>query len=407
MVLPPILDIFVVWHPNAELGPTLFRWLSDHFHSATFSGLAGGAVEVYGRSSGWSHVGSSPRPLGIESPVAGDLPAAQFNAIVPLLDINMARAVRDEDSWADYMRDIGRLRKVKGIGVFPLSVPGSDLRGSLLEKIMGEIQQLPTEAIGDPARLARELSQAIVQRIESEVDVRRQRVRVFVSHTKHDSLEEADQEGPLLFDAVRDVLNRTRLGHFFDAQDLQTGSEWERELEDNAASCALLMVRTDKYAGRDWTQKEVLIAKLHDVPIVGMYALSSGEERGSFLMDHVPSVSCQVAKPHSDIEMALNRLVDEALKRTIWLKQSVYLREEGFDWTPVHAPEPVTLTSWLKKRKREGYNKNHVWIIHPDPPLGPKELDIVMELCELAGFGQDVEVLTPHTFSARGGRLLR
>ena len=53
MPLPPILEIFVVWHPGDRDGRTVSDALMDHFHSRIFSGLAGGAFEVYNRSTGW------------------------------------------------------------------------------------------------------------------------------------------------------------------------------------------------------------------------------------------------------------------------------------------------------------------------------------------------------------------
>lgn len=404
MLIPPILDVFVVWHPDDVLGETAFNELSKHFHSAAFSGLAGGAVEVYGRSIGWAAPGRAPRPLGIQERLGGILPAAQFNAIVPVLGINLARAVRSDPTWAAYIDTIAKLDQVERVGVYPLRVPGTDFSGSDPAVAIGNLQSLPEVSAVNAEVLGRELCQAITQRVEAS-EGGNARVKVFISHTKHDSLEEADQDGPALFEAVRDVIAQTRLSTFFDAQDLQSGSHWEKELDAHAASCALLMVRTDKYSGREWTQREVLTAKRHDVPIVGMYALNAGEERGSFLMDHVPSVACNIRNPRISIEMALNRLVDETLKRALWRAQSLYLKEDGFDWTPAHSPEPVTLAPWLMNHKRERPNDDHVRIIHPDPPLGPKEHDVVVDLCQLAGFTDNVDVLTPRTLAARGGRI--
>ncbi|WP_179467388.1 toll/interleukin-1 receptor domain-containing protein [Mycolicibacterium vinylchloridicum] len=404
MALPPILDVFVVWHPDDPLGEVVLDWLTNHFHSPAFAGLAGGAVEVYGRSTGWDVPGSAPRPLGLDGSLVGVLPSAQFNAIVPVVSTPMARAYRDDPSWTAYIDYIRSAEGLKGVGVYPLRSPQSQIAGSGLDAALGSIQALPAGSVTSAGVLGRELSQAIAQRIGPS-DGLTDRIRVFVSHTKHDSLEEADQDGPALFEAVRQVIAETRLAAFFDAQDLQSGSDWERELDANAENCALLMVRTDKYSSREWTQREVLAAKRHDVPIVGMYALTVGEERGSFLMDHVPSLPCNVLQSHSDIEHALNRLVDEALKRVLWLAQTTYLQDDGFDWTPVHSPEPVTLVPWLGAHKVEQPDDCHLWIIHPDPPLGPKERDVVIELCSLAGFNENVDVLTPRTFAARGGRL--
>lgn len=405
MVISPVLDVFVLWHPEDEEGVEVLAWLSEHFHSTAFSGLAGGAVEVYARSAGWKLAGSAPRPLHIDTLAPRVLPSAQFNAIVVVMGTHLARAVRDDSEWAAYIDEVVRLQGVKGVGVYPVQIPAANLKSSTLFSKMRAIQSLPARSISNRENLARELGQAITQRLETSGGDGDHRIRVFVSHTKHDALEESDQDGPPLFEAIRAVIARTRLASFFDAQDLQSGSAWERELEDHAAECALLMVRTDTYAGREWTQREVLVAKRNDVPIVGMYAFSEGEERGSFLMDHVPSVPCDVNEPHQDIEIALNRLVDEALKRVLWKAQSVYLSEHGFDWMPVHSPEPVTLAPWLAKHKHSFGQDGYIWIIHPDPPLGRNERGVVAEICELAGFSGRVEVLTPRMFAARGGRL--
>lgn len=79
--------------------------------------------------------------------------------------------------------------------------------------------------------------------------------------------------------------------------------------------------------------------KRHDLPIVSLYAVRAEEERGSFLMDHVPTVVCPPDDERAAIERALNRLVDEALpKRALWTMQASYLEADGFDWRPVHAP---------------------------------------------------------------------
>lgn len=404
MALPPILDVFVLWHPDDPFGREVLSSLAKHFHSPAYSGLAGGAVEVYGRWEAWYTPTGAPRPLALDEPLPGDLPRAQFNAVIPVLSTPMARAYRDDMSWRAYIDGLSALHGSAGIGIYPLISPDSQISGSLLARTFGGVQMLPRESASDAASLGREVSQAIAQRVGSEFGLA-PRIRVFVSHTKHDSLEEADEDGPKLFEAVRLTIAGTRLATFFDAQDLQPGSNWEHELDESAATCALLMVRTDRYSSREWTQREVLTAKRHDVPIVGMYALTAGEERGSFLMDHVPSLPCKVDQPQSDIQLALNRLVDEVLKRVLWLAQTTYLSEDGFDWTPVHSPEPVTLTPWLTTHKRDDPDDNHLWIIHPDPPLGPKEREVVTELCALAGFTTNVDVLTPRTFAARGGRL--
>lgn len=403
MPIPPILDVFVVWHPDDRIGAERFAELHDHFHSPAFSGLAGGAVEVYARSSPWT--GAVPRPLGIDTPLVGDLPAAQFNAIVPVIDTNLARAVADPtNAWGTYIREIAALSQRTGVGVYPVVADGFQWGSTVINEILGESQTVPSAVNTDIGLFGRELAQAITQRIQHEEGLPT-RLKVFVSHTKHRSSEEAARSGPAVFERVRERILQTHLTTFFDAQDIQPGDDWERTLEEGAARSALLMVRTDVYAGRDWTQREVHTAKRSGMPVVCMYALTSGEERGSFLMDHVPSVVCDLADPDRGIELALNRLVDEALKNTLWRAQTSYLAKDGFDWLPAQSPEPTTLAPWLAEHQVKEPDDKHLWVIHPDPPLGPAERRVLLQLCTVAGYDVDVDIFTPRTFAARGGAL--
>lgn len=405
MPIPPILDVFVVWHPDDKIGAQRFNELHQHFHSPSFSGLAGGAVEVYARSAPWSANGA-PRPLGINEPLANALPAAQINAIVPVLDTHMLHAVEDPNSgWKTYVNNIVALNNRSNVGVYPIAASGLNLSTSSLGQAFENIQTLPAKVNKDPGVLGREVAQSITQNILQDRGTST-RLKVFVSHTKHQSLKE--QENTLGTDVVESVKDRIELSHldsFFDAQDIQPGSEWKTTLHESASASALLMIRTDLYASREWTQKEVLDAKQSGMPVVCMYAFTSGEERGSFLMDHMPSVVCDIKDPVRGIDLALNRLVDEALKSTLWRVQTSYLRKDGFDWLPAQSPEPVTLIPWLKEHKETQPEDGHLWAIHPDPPLGPAEERTLESLCALAGYDKDVDILTPRTFAARGGVL--
>jgi len=409
MPAPPILEIYVVWHPDDDLGYQVADWLTDHFHGPAFAGLAGGAVEVYRRSTGWQSPAGPPRSLPFMDPLPSGLPPAQITVVVPVLGRGMARAVRDSEEWREYMLQTfaadGELHREAppgiAVGVYPLRTPRADLSGSQLAEIAAPPQALPADAASSSATLARELAQAIAQRLHREDGgPSGDRISVFVSHTKRHTQSEVDA-GPRLVTAVRDVLQNTRLDAFFDAHDLQTGQDWEARLDAEAGRNALLMVRTDLYSSREWTQREVLAAKSHDLPVVALFAVRSQEDRGSFLMDHVPVIPCAPDGPEEAIERALNRLVDETLKSALWNAQRVYLQSQGFDWLPAHAPEPVTLASWLQ-RQSNGRGPE-LMIMHPDPPLGPRELDVIIDLCRLAGFGGNVDVLTPRTFAARGG----
>lgn len=411
MLLPPVLEIFVVWHPDDEVGATVAGWLLDHFHGTAFSGLIGGAVEVYTRSAPWDGDDGPPRPL----PLAGAQPArlefATVTVVVPVLSARLARAVEDDPAWAGWMTDLtaGTFKR-DDVHVFGLRAPGSKVDGTRLGDLVAGPQRLPDECACDPDDLGREVAQAIVQRISgTDGDP----LQVFVSHTKRHSPDEEPDHVSRLVDRVRMFLAGTRLVEFFDETSLQTGEDWEDRLVAEAARGCLLMVRTDLYAGRTMCQREVRIAKEAGVPVVELRAVTGHQERGSFLLDHVPSVQANVTADMADedlaaatgsaIRRAVNMLVDEALKRALWRRQQERLVDDGFDWLPGHAPEPVTVLHYLADNPGASDGGSCV-VLHPDPPLLPDEKVTVDALFRLAGLDGPVDIVTPRTFAQRGGR---
>lgn len=400
MPVPPILDLYVVWHPGDSAGEEVFRRLHRHFHSEMYSGLAGGAVEVYGRSASWERSGSAPRPLTLPGDTGGVVQPAQFAAIIPVLGRALRDAVQDDPTWADYVSACAAARGPT-VALLPVLTPGGvNLDGSVLGSELSSTMWVPAESASVEGLLERSVAQAIAQLAAGGPS----RIKVFVSHTKHNSAGEDDFDPPV-FDQVRSAIAKSKLAEFFDAHDLQPGRDWAADLDHEAGSSALLMVRTDRYASREWTQREVLQAKRHDVPIVGLIALVEGEARGSFLMDHLPTIPFARNNSAASVGKALDRLVDEVLKRALWEAQSSYIRAQGFDWLPVHAPEPVTTIAWLAQHKAEEPEDEHLLIMHPDPPLGADERTVVDEMCAVAGFGRRVDVLTPRTFAIRGGEV--
>lgn len=427
MPMKPILEIYVVWHPDdAADGRRAADCLTGHFQGPAYAGLAGGAVEVYSRSAGWLRSDGPPRPLPfMTGGLPGELRAAQLTAVVLVTGGGLARAFRRDDEWKAYVSEIAELcdnitdREGVGVdGVVMYRLPtGDDLGGRGLAKALDPAQALNGECVTSDMVLARDLSQAIWRDLQlaapsiPEAGSAVPRLTVFVSHTKHG--HEGVSRDDSIQERVRRRILRTRLDSFFDAQDIEPSKNFRSALLEHAGRCAMLMVRTDLYAGREWTQREVHTAKTEGAPIVALTAVTHADDRGCFLMDNVPMIPCPVAatSPATDddndpvnvaIDRALARLVDEALKRELWRVQTVY--REDFDWLPAQAPEPATLAPFLRRHQEVKAADPHVWIMHPDPPLGPVEHDTVVELCQLAGFRQAIDVVTPRTFAARGGR---
>jgi hypothetical protein len=407
-MLPPVLEIYLISHPNDEPESVDFaKQIMEHFHGRLFTGLIGGAIEVFQRSAPWDDPAGAPRQVSAASFAQHGLQSADVTVFVPLLGLGLAAAVHDDGDWADYVEMLRREHDDDRdhVLLIPTVLHRAALDEPVLSRLFGRVQGILEPDSVRPDRACRDLAQAIAQTLAGDG----RPLTVFISHTKFDTDDEHDV-GDLVAQ-VKAHIDSSRLGVFFDTTDLQLGTDWDETLQERAMESALLAIRTDLYASRTWCQREMWIAKSHGMPIVVLDALTSGEERGSFLMDHVPRVSLHREGKDgvsSAIDRALTLLVDESLKRVLWQRQerlATAVNEVHVDWWAPHAPEPVTLAHWLLQSLRQGVleDSRSLRVIHPDPPLGTDERTVLDELVALGGFGQGVEVMTPAALAARTG----
>lgn len=416
-MLPPVLEVYVVWHPEDGEGRTIANEFVEHFHGTAFTGLIGGAVEVFIRSEGWRSPDDAPRPIPTcKNPLPNGLDQARFTAIVPIIGTEMAGAVESgSSSWRNYIEEVTcRQRETPDrIGLFPYLMDHGATDNTYLGKMLGPYHRIAASA-PDPegethgTLRCRDLAQGIAQWLSPTNDAR---VTVFISHTKRASPGD-EEDTTVLVTLVRDVIRHTRLRAFFDASDLQPGTDWDAELRLKASTSALLGIRTDLYPSREWCQREILIAKREGMPVILIDAPGNGEERGSFLMDHVPRIPVHMEHGHwnkKNVYQALNLLVDECLKRALWIHQRELSRgrpELQIAWWAPHAPEPLTLVHWFENARQaetlppEG---SDVRVLHPDPPLGPDERLVLEEVLSLARPGAKLDIMTPRLLAARGG----
>lgn len=415
-MLPPVLEIYVVWHPRDAQGRQIAEEFVQHFHGTLFSGLIGGAIEVYVRSSGWRSDADAPRPIpfGARALPSG-MRDAQFIAVVPLLGNELAAAVQGGSTpWRDYIGGIAEAQagEAHRVGVFPCLLDRGAINQTVLGETVSRFHRVAANPVGDgetPKSLrCRDLTQGIAQLLSQTAN---ERLTVFISHTKRSSPGEEESVDALIA-TVREVIRSTRLREFFDASDLQPGQDWDAELRSKAATSALLAIRTDLYPSREWCQREILIAKREGMPVIIMDALGEAEERGSFLMDHVPRVPARMVNGSwrkVDIHRGLNLLVDQCLKRVLWRRQAELARIEltfNIAWWAPHAPEPITFTKWLEDERRAGrlpLNGEELLILHPDPPLGAEEKSVLQEMLSLGGINRRLDVMTPRLLAARSG----
>jgi hypothetical protein len=414
-MLPPVLEIYVIWHPTDVAGRTIAGEIVEHFHGTAFTGLIGGAVEVLVRSEAWSAPGSAPRPIFTPAaPPPNHVAPAMFTAIVPILGIGMAGAVEDDGPWRAYLRDFVAAQKAQAdrVGLFPYRLNPAATDGTQLAAIVGRYQTIaanPPDEPYDTGRNARcrDLSQALAQFVAGNAG---EQLTAFISHTKRSSTAESADVAALIA-LVKSVIATTHMKDFFDASDLQPGTDWAGALRQHAGKSALLALRTDLYPSREWCQREILVAKRSGMPVVILDGLGYAEERGSFLMDHVPRTPVRTDGAEwsrRDVYRALNILVDECLKRALWKRQQELAKARPdllISWWAAHAPEPLTLIQWLEEAKAANTlpDAGLLRILHPDPPLGADEKVVLEQILSFGGMAGALDVMTPRQLAARGG----
>ncbi|MGX4656875.1 TIR domain-containing protein [Micromonospora sp. SCSIO 07396] len=407
-----MLEIYVVWHDGDIEGEEIARQIVDHFQGDAYTGLIGGAVSVFVRSQGWRGDGDAPRPIPLTADPdrKGPEPAA-FVAVVPLLGPALARACQGAHTpWHEYLETVvaGQRAAPAQVGVFPVVLAEHAVRRTRLGALLDGHQRLDTAGLPgeSPAeRRCRDLSQALAQLVRGAGD---RALTVFVSHSRHGAPDDG-QRAANLVRRVRELIADTRLDQFFDAHSIQAGSDWAQVLRDKAHRSALLAVRGDHYSARKWCQEEVHLAKCAGVPIVVLDDLRVSDDRGSFLMDHVPRVRVAPEQPDAGIRRGLCKLIDECLSSALWQWQRQiagrHWPDLTVDWWAPRSPEAATFADWLHRARsgRPAAAGATVRVLHPEPPLGPQESLVLDQMARAAGFDGGVDLLTPRMLDARRG----
>lgn len=147
----------------------------------------------------------------------------------------------------------------------------TDARKRTIDEIVLSVSRLLSARGGDPAMPERK------QPISPQL---------FVSHAKAD-LTATDAAAKRIHDyVVTDSTGRA----FFDTVDLHAGESLEGQLDDAVQVGVLIVVHTDSYSSRTWCQRELLRAKLHELPTLTVEILHQGEHRSFPYAGNSPSI---------------------------------------------------------------------------------------------------------------------
>ncbi len=373
----PYLTIYVVWHPSFKSGSDIAAKIQSRFRRNLL-------VDVGGSNSISVLLRTSEDPAQV--PLKINFSDSEATAVVALIDENLAQS----DFWVSYLQDAvaqtssQRLTKL----VFPVAINEEAYRtGKPLEDInfirwhtwVGDTDE-------NEARLLYELTYQFCRMLKQilanpsghgQLAAYLERVRIFLSHSKHDEYGAA-----IATEIQRTISSQTDLTAFFDVLNIPPGLRFSDVLMANIELSAVIAIHTDSFSSREWCRREILEAKRHGVPLVVANAIVDFEERGFPYMGNVPVVRLEPDAKHR-ISTVVARLIDEVFRSLLWKCRIRSAREragEGIEFLG-RAPELVSVITLL-----EGLSEPPSVIVYPDPPLGEEELNLFEKVAQGSEF---------------------
>lgn len=372
----PYLTIYVVWHPRFRAGRGIADRIYTHFCRDVrlpMSRTLG--IPVFFRSTPASKEARLPLEIALDE--------SRHSAVVALVDDHMV----SDDRWCRYIKAIwrktGGSRSPHRLYPVALTRNAFNLDRKVAQNNFIRLYDHGREAGRSllTSTLTHELCRILLNRprlaqlgTAGKVRFSPGPVRLFISHAKADGLKEAEA-------LQRYVATQTSLKTFFDAHDLPPGFDFQKEITASAAQCALIAVKTDAYASREWCRREVVAAKRYGSPLIVVNAVRHGEDRSFPYMGNVPTIrwtsaSTRCLKAVTDLALA------EVLRHAYFKGHlETMSRLAGVRGKRVCLPRPPELLTLLNVASpSNGRGGRPTTVIYPDPPLGDEEMDLVTEL---------------------------
>jgi hypothetical protein len=224
-------------------------------------------------------------------------------------------------------------------------------------------------------------------------------LRLFISHAKMDGL-------PLAHALKHQIEALDWLEDFYDADDLPSGRNWQRELERGVGSSLIIMLRTEGYDGRHWCKQEVLWADEYATPAVLVEARTNlNHPAGILPFERVPTVRI----PDGNLLRILFLALREGLRFVYFSRRVEEMKKNGTLPTPldlrVFSFQPsmsALLRACHSLTESKEPSTTPRLILYPDPPLRAGLSEAAHAL--VAAYAPRGTLLaTPNTLAATSG----
>ena len=365
----PLFALYVMWHPSYREGRKIADRLRKHFGRDLYrSVVEGRGVSVLERS--------EPVP-DAHTPLPIDWDDAEFTAVVVLAE---ATLINDYE-WANHVRGIAQIayRRRVPAGFFPVTM---DRRGLELEVAQQALRwDLWDVSDTDPTRrlisdLTHEFCRMLRHRLgstaggEAPLDRYLEKIRIFLSHSKH------DDSGESVAHSIRDWIHaHSPLESFFDVYDIPPGLPFDEVLLHQIGTGAVVAVHTDSYSSREWCRREVIEAKRRMVPMIVVDCLRDIDPRGMAYLGNVPVVRMEPGRTDR-IAMIASCLLDEIFRTWLWLcRVGPYLPDSPGVLFTARPPELIALAA-----VPSGSEDSAPTIVYPEPMLSADEERLFREI---------------------------
>ncbi|MEK0158547.1 hypothetical protein WLQ65_05235 [Pseudoalteromonas piscicida] len=196
---------------------------------------------------------------------------------------------------------------------------------------------------------------------------KRTSINLFLSHAKSGDIGRRHSE------SLKQFIDNTNMNRFFDANEISPGFPFNKEIENHIKNCTLLAIETDAYSSRYWCQREILLAKKYNRPIIIINCLDEYEDRVFPAASNVPCIHISPSIPiiSRDILRILSASLFETIRFTYSMECLKSYKHAG--WIDARCtliarpPEIRQVINFIKAETTK--------ICYPEPPIYPDEAD--------------------------------
>lgn len=365
---PPFI-LYIIRHPSSAESRAVEIFLYDHFRFKRHPDVVG--------SSGLTVINLAP-------PEDINWSGAEVTAVVVLMD----EFIRSDPEWREYidriMRQAASARPL--VRCFPVVLQAMEHYDSAVVQQALLWHRWPGEMEDREQRLACDLAHefSCLLRYRLSANGKREnakspvkdhlatRIKVFLSHSKH------DPDGKALALNMRSWLDQhSHLSSFFDTHDIPPGMPFREVLLEEIDNSAVMVLHTDSYSSREWCRREVIEAKRRHVPMIVADCLRDRDQCSIPYLGNTPVIRISPDRPEGRFRALIQCLLEEVFRTYLWrcrVEQHRVSNPEVLFLS--RAPELLSLASL----GADMYSEGGAEIVYPDIIMSADEARLFAEI---------------------------